>query len=530
MLAWRGATYGEPGLTAERFVPDPFGSEAGGRLYRTGDGVRYRPDGTVEFLGRLDHQVKVRGFRIELGEIESVPGGPTRSGGCGGGGREERSGEKVLVAYVVAAPGSELESGALREALRRVLPDYMIPGAVVFLPELPLTANGKVDRKALPEPEETVLARERSEKRAHGGGGAAGRDLGGGLGRRAGSVARRASSISAATLSWRRRWCRGYGSRWEWTCRCGRCSSRRRWRRLRPGWKRPAEPSTSRCRRSPGPTGAFRCRCPWGSRRLWFLDQLEPESAAYNVPVLVRLDGPLDEEALRRSLSSVVGRHEVLRTRFEAVSGEPVQVVSATGDWPLERVDLSDLPKEDRERELLRLGREEAARPFDLAHGPLCRGVLVVLAEDWHALVLVFHHIVCDGWSMGVLLREVGVLYAGRALPELSVQYGDFAAWQAALPAREALGYWRERLSGASWVLDLPTDRPRRVVSQRRAGVARATLDLAESRSLRQLGRRSGRDAVHGAAGGLPGPAGPAVRPVGPDRRHGCGGSPAPGA
>ncbi len=482
--------HGEPGLTAERFVPDPHGSEAGGRLYRTGDGVRYRPDGTVEFLGRLDHQVKVRGFRIELGEIESCLGALPGVADVVVVVRE-RSGEKVLVAYVVAAPGSELESGALREALRRVLPDYMIPGAVVFLPELPLTANGKVDRKALPEPEETVLARERSEKART----VEEELLAGiweevlgveGLGREESFFDLGGHSLLATQVVSRVRQSLGVDLPVRALFESPTVASlAARVEEARGAEHEPLPPIPRADRSLPLPLSL-------GQRRLWFLDQLEPESAAYNVPVLVRLDGPLDEEALRRSLSSVVGRHEVLRTRFEAVSGEPVQVVSATGDWPLERVDLSDLPKEDRERELLRLGREEAARPFDLAHGPLCRGVLVVLAEDWHALVLVFHHIVCDGWSMGVLLREVGVLYAGRALPELSVQYGDFAAWQAALPAREALGYWRERLSGASWVLDLPTDRPRRVVSQRRAGVARATLDLAESRSLRQLGRDQG--------------------------------------
>ncbi|HEY2740022.1 MAG TPA: amino acid adenylation domain-containing protein, partial [Thermoanaerobaculia bacterium] len=434
-----------PDLTAERFVPDVIGTasaEAGGRLYRTGDLVRQRADGTLEFLGRLDQQVKLRGFRIELGEIEAVLAALAGVREAAALVRQDRPGDRRLVAYVTGAGGDIAAS--LREQLRGRLPAYMVPDAFVMLAALPLTANGKVDRKALPAPErqsseesyvaprtpvEEVLAGIWSEVLGVERVGSADHffDLGGHslLATRVMSRLRSAFGVElslrtlfeALTLS-------ELAARIEAALRTQGFGTDQ----LAP----PIEPIEPSRRAGPLPMS-------FAQQRLWFIDQLEPGSPLYNIPVTLRVEGPLDGAVLALCLDEIVRRHEALRTIFAVREGEPVQIVQPVSSFVLPLVDLSGLPESRREAQALALSAAEAGRPFDLGglrQGPLLRGVVLRLAEVDHVTTLTMHHIASDGWSMGILVREITELYAvlsaGRPphLPELPVQYGDFAVWQ----------------------------------------------------------------------------------------------------
>ena len=240
----------------------------------------------------------------------------------------------------------------------------------------------------------------------------------------------------------------------------------------------------------------------FAQQRLWFLDQLAPGSAFYAMPASVRLRGALDVDALRRTLDEIVRRHEVLRTRFVSVEGRPVQVIAPPVSLPLAVVELDATTLQERERCAAALAREEAARPFDLALGPLLRATLLRLGERDHLLLFTMHHIVSDGWSMGVLVREVAALYsaflAGQPSPlaELAIQYADYAHWQREYLSGDVLSaqvaYWQQQLAGAPELLALPTDRPRPAVQSYRGATYRFTVSQAVTRSLRELGRRSG--------------------------------------
>ncbi|HJX29623.1 MAG TPA: amino acid adenylation domain-containing protein, partial [Thermoanaerobaculia bacterium] len=425
-----------PALTAERFVPDPFVTdqvgEAGSRLYRTGDLARWLPAGDLEFLGRLDHQVKIRGFRIELGEIEaalsvlpgireavvvareSVEGGP---------------GDRRLVAYVTG----DVTAGELRSSLREQLPDYMVPAAFVKLQALPLNPHGKVDRKALPAPEwqssseeshiaprtpvEEVLAGIWGELLGLERVGANDHffDLGG-------------HSLLATRVMSRLRGVFGVEMPLRDLFEAPRLAdlAARVEGMLRAGGSSPALPLSAVPRQGPLPLS-------FAQQRLWFIDQLEPGSPLYNVPAALRVEGPLEPEVLARCLGEIVRRHEALRTTFAASQGFPEQVIHPVVPAALSVVDLAGLPERAREAQALALTGEEADRPFDLTRGPLLRSLLLRLAENDHIFALTLHHIVSDGWSAGVLVREVAALYAAFAagspspLPELQVQYADFA-------------------------------------------------------------------------------------------------------
>jgi len=240
----------------------------------------------------------------------------------------------------------------------------------------------------------------------------------------------------------------------------------------------------------------------FAQQRLWFLDQLEPDSPAYNIPLAVRITGPLKVVALEQSINEIVRRHEVLRTTCSSVSGQPVQVITPEMTLTLPLVDLRQLPRAKREAEILRLATEEAGRPFDLAQGPLFRVTLLWLSEEEYVLLLTTHHFVADGWSMGVLYRELSVLYeafsTGKPLPlrELPIQYADFAYWQRQRLQGEVLqaqiAYWKKQLDSAPPALELPTDRPRPATQTYRGATQSFTLPLALSESLRALSRREG--------------------------------------
>jgi amino acid adenylation domain-containing protein len=490
-LAW--GYLNQPELTAERFVPDTDGM----RLYRTGDLVRRRADGAIEFLGRADFQVKVRGFRIELGEIEaaliSLPGVRDAAVLALGEG-----GDKRLVAYVAGT-----RDGGLREHLADRLPSFMVPTGWVFLDALPLNPNGKVDRRALariePEADETpggyVAPRTPAEEllamiwsELLGVPPAGARDdffaLGG-------------HSLLATRLTSRVRDLFGVELPLRTVFEDSTLAGLAAWIDARRGTGLQAAPPVQP--REPGSEVPL----SFAQERLWFLDRMEPGGALYSVPLALRVRGALQAGALETALAGVVRRHEALRTTFTAgPDGSPRQSIAAGLAIPLPVADLAGLPPEEREAEALRRFRAEAVRPFDLQAGPLLRAFLLRLGEEEHWVLLVLHHIVSDGWSLGVLVREIGELYDAHThgrpalLPELPVQYGDYALWQRRWLSGEVeeaqVAFWKEALAGAPTVLELPTDRPRPPIQTFRGASRIVALPASLAADLQDLGRREG--------------------------------------
>jgi len=483
-----------PELTAEKFVADPFA--AGARLYRTGDRVRWRADGTVEFLGRVDTQAKIRGFRVEPGEVEAVlrAGPGVREAAVVV--RDDTAGDRRLVAYVAG----DVADDEVREHLRARLPEHMLPAAIVRLDALPLTANGKLDRRALPAPDfasageryvaprtpvEEVLAGIWAEvlRLERVGVEESFFDLGGHslLGTR---VISRVRELFGVELPLR--------ALFEGPTVAEMAGRVEEIRRAGLPVLPPVVPTG---RAGPLPLS-------FAQERLWLIDRMEPGSAVYNIPVAWRLAGALDATALERALGEIVRRHESLRTVFAEVDDLPVQVVAPFGGFALPVEDLSGLGEADREAAVGRRAGEEAARAFDLAAGPLFRAALLRLDAEDHVLLLSMHHIVSDGWSMGVLFRELSALYeayregAESPLPELEVQYADHAAWQReqveGVVLERQLRYWRERLAGAPELLELPTDHPRPPVQTYRGATIPVELPLELLERLRALGRSEG--------------------------------------
>ncbi|HKV11788.1 MAG TPA: amino acid adenylation domain-containing protein, partial [Thermoanaerobaculia bacterium] len=469
---------GRPDLTAERFVPDPFGP-SGGRLYRTGDLVRFRADGVLDFLGRIDHQVKVRGFRVELGEIEAVLGRHPAVEAAVVILREDR-----LVAYAV---GSVTEDD-LRFWLRASLPGPMIPSAFVILDRLPLTPNGKVDRRALPaspdtSTEEAAPANPTEEILA----GIVADVLGvervgiresffdlGGHSLLAARVVSRVRETLGAELPLR--------ALFEEPTVAGLA------RRIVDAEAPAAPPLVPRPRPEAIPLS-------FAQERLWFLWSLAPESPFYNMPAALRLTGPLSIPALAGTFEEIVRRQEALRTRFPVTESGPVQAIDPPSPVPLPVVDLEGLPEAAREVE--RLSLEEARRPFDLATGPVLRTTLLRFGREEHLLLVTMHHAVSDGWSIAVLHRDFVDLYpalaAGRPSPlaPLPVQYADFTLWQREQPLERELSWWRERLADLP-PGDLPSDRPRPAAQTFRGATLRGQIPAERTAELRALSRRLG--------------------------------------
>jgi amino acid adenylation domain-containing protein/non-ribosomal peptide synthase protein (TIGR01720 family) len=492
---------GRPDRTAAAFVPDPFGSWPGGRLYRTGDLVRTRADGTLEFLGRIDHQIKLRGFRVELGEIEAVL---RRHPAVDDGVvvlREDDPGHQRLAAYIVPCPGfAAPEPPTLRGHCAEHLPEYLVPAAFVLLEEWPLTANGKLDRRALPAVEfgdPHVASHEPPHPGTEERLAAVWADVLGttAIGRHADFFALGGHSLLAMQVI-----ARLPGAvRAELPLRAlfeapTLAAFARRVEQARHD--DPAGPALVPVCRERGLPLSF------AQQRLWFLDRWAPESVAYNLSLAVRLDGDLHVAALAAALHTVVCRHEALRTTFTDDGGEPRQVVAPEPAVPLPVLDLGALPSDGRLGTARRLSEQASGRPFDLKHGPLLRTTLLRLAPDDHVLLLSMHHIVGDGWSMGVLLREVTECYrAARGarsarLPDLPVQYPDFAVWQREWLSGERLdgeiAYWRDQLAGAPTLLELPTDRPRPAVQTYRGANHAFTLPPRTYAAVRQLSGQEG--------------------------------------
>jgi non-ribosomal peptide synthetase component F len=483
-----------PARTAERFVPDAFSGVRGARLYRTGDVGRYLADGDIDFLGRRDTQVKIRGHRIELAEVEAVlqeHGLVERAVVVAS---EGRAGAR-LVAYVVNGRATDGDQhGDVEQFLQGRLPRYMLPSVIVPVDEIPVTGNGKIDYSALPPPPDSAA-----------GGGSA--DLTPTEQAIAGAwseilrvpavaptddfFALGGHSLLAATLA----------------ARLGRTFGVDRASSLRQVFETPTlrelaqAVDASRHGTRPMILAARRDEelpLSFAQQRLWFLAQLEPGSPFYNVPVALRLRGDLDASALSGALDEVVARHEALRTTFPSVDGEPRQVIGPVLPVGLETVDLRAITEERQEEEARARALEEALRSFDLAVGPLFRALLLRLDSDDHVLLLTMHHIVADGWSMGVLAEELSALYtaftAGDASPlqPLPIQYADFAVWQREWLQGDVLerelAYWREQLAGAPTVLELPTDRPRDSVQSLEAEEVRVIIPGELTEGLRRLG------------------------------------------
>lgn len=488
-----------PDLTAERFIPGLFG-EAGNRLYRTGDLARQGADGNIEYLGRLDHQVKVRGYRIELGEIESVLAGHDGVRQCVARVWEDQPGNKRLVAYIESSGDTVPADEELRNYVRGRLPDYMVPSAFVRLPQLPLTANGKVDRKALTPPDalgraveseepqtpvEEILANIWSQVlRLE----QVGADQNffelGGHSLTATQMISRVREVLEVDMPVRALFENPTVATLAEAVEMERSAGRR--------LKAPPIPPVSRSGELP---------LSFAQQRLWFVHRLEPDSPAYNIPRAIRLRGPLDLAVLHQALHEIVRRHEVLRTRFEVRDGQPMQVIEETGEIELPVWDISDLVETEREPRSRKIAAQEATRPFDLERGPVWRPALVELGAEDHVLLLSLHHVVGDGWSIGILVKEFTSLYEayreGRraALPEIPVQYADFAVWQRnwlqSEVLEQGLGYWKQQLAGIPDKIDL-SDRPRPPVPSFLGRYQSFWLPASLADSLKQLSRREG--------------------------------------
>ncbi|WP_144931527.1 MULTISPECIES: non-ribosomal peptide synthase/polyketide synthase, partial [unclassified Pseudomonas] len=483
-------------LTAERFLNDPFSNTKNARMYKTGDLGRYLPDGNIEYLGRNDDQVKIRGFRIELGEIEAKLAQHDAVKEAVVLAREDVPGDKRLVAYFTQSEAVDIET--LRSHLQAQLPEYMVPVAYVHLDAMPLTPNGKLDRKALPAPDlnsvisrgyeapqgevETVLAK-------------IWQDLLGlqQVGRHDQFFELGGHSLLAMQLISQVR------------LRLGVELS------LTALFAHPAlmdlAQAVSEAGRSTLPEIVRASRdeslpLSFAQQRLWFLAQMEGASAAYHMPAGLRLRGTLDRVALQRALDRIVARHEALRTTFVQAQGEePRQCIAAADSgFALLQHDFSE--RIDAEAEVHALAAREAVDAFDLEHGPLIRGRLIRLGDEEHVLLVTMHHIVSDAWSMGVLVKELVALYEAfrhdldDPLPALAVQYGDYALWQRRWLSGEVLqaqsSYWRQTLADAPALLMLPTDRARPAQQDYSGAALPLAFDAELTAHLKALSQRHG--------------------------------------
>ncbi|MEG5094021.1 amino acid adenylation domain-containing protein [Microcoleus sp. B13-B4] len=483
-------------LTRAVFLSDP---ECGSRrIYRTGDLGRIRPDGSIEFLGRKDFQVKIRGFRIELGEIETAIAQHPSVRETVVIATEDVPGNKHLVAYIVLT--QPVTTDELRHILRRKLPEYMIPTSFVFLDSLPLTPNGKVDRLALPAPQlhrsfdkfvaprtpieemlaqiwASVLKVERVGIHDNF------FELGG------------HSLLATQLIS---RLPEAFGTSLP----------------LRSLFESPtvaqlsevilSELQTSSSLTLPATIAPVSSKedipLSWAQERLWFLHQLEGESAAYTIVFAVRLVGNLSIKALERAFQKIVQRHEVLRTRFEIKDKKPVQIIASNVSITLPVVDIQNVA--DPWKQVEQLAIKEAYKPFDLAKAPVLRVKMWQVAQQDYVLLIAIHHIAADDWSLGVLNRELSAHYraivtdSSPELPELPVQYADFTIWQRRWLTNQVLerqlNYWKEQLAGAPPLLELPTDRLRPAIQTFRGGTEPFQLDRKLTSALRQISQESG--------------------------------------
>ncbi|HEY0603977.1 MAG TPA: condensation domain-containing protein, partial [Herpetosiphonaceae bacterium] len=476
---------GQAATTAEKFIPDPFSGVAGARLYRTGDLVRWRGDGQLAFIGRRDGQVQLRGIRIELGEIEAVLQQHAEVAEAVVIARETAPNAKRLIAFVVLEGIDDVTGDDLRGFLRERLPEYMIPASIVLLDGMPLTPNGKIDRRALDEravmesgelayvgprtPVETQLAAIWQQLLRPTNPTPIGIHdnffaLGGHSLLATQDMSRLRDTFKVELL---------LRTLFESPTIAELAAA------IQPAEKIAAATTTPKTRTA-RPDGAL--PLSFTQQRLWFLNQLQPDSSFYNIVIAIQMSGRLDVAALEQSLTTIVQRHEILRTTFQLADGQPAQVIAGAHSFSLPVHDLAAQPAADGEAQIKQFVEHEAQRPFDLAHGPLIRAYLLRLSPEQHTLCLSVHHIVWDGWSLGIFYRELAALYEiystaaayeiparlAAALPPLRTQYADFASWQRdylqGAVLDQQLSYWKQQLAGMPPHIDLPTDRPRPAV------------------------------------------------------------------
>jgi amino acid adenylation domain-containing protein len=462
--------YNRPDLTAEVFVQNPFNKGETDTVYKTGDFGRMLRDGNIEFLGRRDQQVKIRGVRVELGEIESRLREHHSVKDVAVIDRKDSSGNSYLAAYVV--PKGPLDGPVLREHLGQFLPATMLPSMFVQMEALPRTLNGKVDRRALPEPHQLSEAGGKPHTRPR----SATEEILAGIWAQALGAAsigvdddffsRGGHSLLAIQVISRIR------EAFDIEVPLRMLFELRTVARLGELVDGLRASGTNMDSRPVVPISRHNEHTlSFSQHRLWFLNRLEPDTAFYNVAAAVRLTGQLRVNAVESVFGEIARRHEVLRTHFIAPDGKPRPIVSPPGHIRLPIAALHHLGRDDGEIEAKGLSSKEGLRPFDLGQGPLMRASVLRLADEEHLLLLTMHHIISDAWSMQVLVREVAILYDSFSsgepspLPELPVQYGDFAAWQRERldgdALEEQLLYWRKQLAGASCEMELETDRPR---------------------------------------------------------------------
>jgi amino acid adenylation domain-containing protein len=490
-----------PELTQEKFIPNPFKETQGSRLYKTGDLARYLPDGNIEYLGRIDNQVKIRGFRIELGEIEAVLNAHPQIQQAVVIVTEDIPGDKRLVAYLVKSDES-LTNKQIRDFLKQQLPEYMLPSVFVTLDTIPLTPNGKIDKKALPIPDgvsrevEYIAPRTPSEEII--------------------------ANIFATVLNQQNIGINdNFFSLGGHSLLATQLISRLRLAfnveiPLRAVFESPTvtqlDIAIAQLRSQERglilpPIQAIegdREQLPlsWAQERLWFLNQLEGDSATYNMPAAVKIAGDLDINALQQALSEIVHRHEILRTSIQTVNGTPIQVIHPQVTTSINVVDLQQLLAPERETLLEQQIQLEASIPFNLENAPLIRCSLLQISAREYVLLLTMHHIVSDGWSMGIFISELSSLYAAfcagdpSPLPALPLQYADFAVWQkrwlSGVVLETQLNYWRSQLQGSPELLQLPTDRPRPVVQTYHGRTQSFELNQDLTQKLQSLSAESG--------------------------------------
>ncbi|MGH9347824.1 MAG: amino acid adenylation domain-containing protein [Vicinamibacterales bacterium] len=486
----------DAGATAERFVPDRFSPVPGARAFRTGDLARWRPEGTIDLLGRADRQLKIRGFRVELAEVEATLGGHPSVRACHVEAQADASGELRLVAFLVCPP-PEPGLSDFRDFLRARLPSFMHPSALMFLPALPYTTHGKIDSRALPAVdlapvERTYVPPAPGTEEAIA---AIWRELlgltrvsaddnffdAGGHSLKAMQLISRLRATFDVELSLRVVF---------------DCPTIRALAIAVAASKDASERAQTIDRRfrDGGPVLSF------AQEALWFLHQIDPESPAYNLPAALAIAGDLSADALEQSLRVVTERHETLRTTFHTVNGQPVPSVTAVSRFSLGRVDLTPVAESEVDEVAASLARREHARPFDMEREHLIRATLVRLGARRHVLLLTLHHIVADGWSVNVLLQELQESYRAIAagdeprLCDLPIQYLDFARWQRWQlpgPALESqVAYWLERLRDRPPALELLSDRPRPPVLSYRGATYGFEVGAALAQSVRKLAER----------------------------------------
>ena len=490
-----------PELTAEKFVPDPFDEQGQARVYRTGDIARLLPDGNLEYVGRLDFQVKIRGFRVELGEIENLLQQHPDVQDAVVVLRKVNE-NSLLVGYFIPKEGASVTPQALRTYLEKQLPDYMVPAAFVPMDQFPLTENGKVARDRLPEPQSEHIFRKEfvpprnpvEEVVAE-----IFKDL---LNVPRVSVLDDFFELGGHSLLATRLLSRlkeafdldvPLRDIFEHSTVEGIA------RQVEILLRREAQvemPPIQRVERRDHMPLSF------AQQRLWFLDQLAKGTALYNIPIALRLKGQLNISALENSLNEIIRRHETLRTTFSEVNGEPVQIIHPFEPIELPVEDLSVFPPDERLDVARKKATQEGLTPFDLENGPLFRVRLLKLDETDYAIIGCVHHIIADGWSVGVLIEELGKLYAAAVnqtepdLPELDIQYVDYAVWQQQFLQGETLerhvAFWKEALADAPQVLELPTDKPRPPVQSYHGQTLRRELPAELTQAVHQFSRKRG--------------------------------------